>query len=159
MSTAISIRPAVAADIAPARSLLLAASLHVEDLYREHFAGFLVATEAGAVVGLIGLETFSEFGLLRSLVVDPACRGQGLGQKLVAELEAVAGEQGVEELWLLTIDADAFFAKLGYTVSGRDGAPSVIANTAEFTSLCPVDAVLMKKSITVGRDQAGRLPA
>jgi len=150
MSGDIDIRPAVSADILPARALLSAAALPVEDLYRELFAGFLVAAKADAVVGLIGLEAFSKFGLLRSLVVDPTCRGLGLGRKLVRELEAVAGEQGVEEVWLLTIDADAFFAQLGYAVSGRDRAPALIANTAEFTSLCPGDAVLMKKSIGVG---------
>jgi len=158
MSRDLSIRPAVHTDIASARSLLRTAALPVEDLGGEHLAGFLVATEANAVVGVIGLEAFSKFGLLRSLVVDQACRGQRLGQKLVAELEAAADEQGVEELWLLTIDADAFFAKLGYTISGRDGAPAVIANTAEFTSLCPGDAVLMRKPLGAGRDQAGTSP-
>jgi amino-acid N-acetyltransferase len=97
--------------------------------------------------GVIGLESFENLGLLRSLVVSRAARGSGIGAALVAALEAVCRELGVRELWLLTIDADAFFAKLGYVTRSRDAAPEAIRNTAEFSGLCPGDAVLMSKEL------------
>jgi amino-acid N-acetyltransferase len=86
-------------------------------------------------------------GLLRSLVVDPGSRAAGVGRQLVAELEAHAGRSGIEELWLLTIDADRYFRALGYTVKERGEAPAAIRRTAEFSRLCPGDATLMHKAI------------
>lgn len=142
-----SIRAARSSDFAAARVLLSAAELPVEDLTSDHFSKFLVAENTNALVGLIGLEVYDDVGLLRSLVVAVPCRGLGLGRILVNELEVAAKKQGVTQLWLLTIDADAFFARLGYVVHGRDETPGVIRRTAEFVRLCPGDAVLMQKSI------------
>jgi len=65
----------------------------------------------------------------------------------VAALESQAASQGIRELWLLTIDADAWFEKLGYGARQRDQAPEAITRTAEFASLCPGDAVLMQKTL------------
>ena len=64
------------------------------------------------------------------------------------KLEVTAAAKGVSELWLLTIDADPFFSQLGYAIVGRDAVPDAIASTAEFTDLCPGDAVLMQKTIS-----------
>jgi amino-acid N-acetyltransferase len=145
----ISICPARPADFRTSCELLAATSLPTEDLTTDHFERFLVASTTSGIVGLIGLESFGETGLLRSLVVDGSCRGLGLGHQLVDELEAIATAQGIAEIWLLTIDADRFFAQLGFTVSDRNAVPDAIANTPEFMSLCPGDAVLMRKSIGV----------
>ncbi len=108
---------------------------------------FIVATQAGEPVGMIGLEKFGNVGLLRSLVVNEAGRGAGLGARLVTELELRARSEHIDELWLLTIDADPFFAQHGYVVAERDDAPNAIRNTAEFSTLCPGDAVLMCKHL------------
>lgn len=147
MSPAVSIRVASTRDLSTCRDLLVAAGLPVQDLEAQRFDDFLVAEHANDIVGLIGLEKFAGTGLLRSLVVDAAYRGSGLGRELVAELEAAAMADGVIVLWLLTTDADRFFAQLGYAVAGRDAAPAAITQTAEFSDLCPGDAVLMQKSL------------
>ena len=42
---------------------------------------------------------------------------------------------------------DAFFARHGYSTMGRENAPAAIQSTAEFSSLCPGDAVLMCKRL------------
>ena len=86
-------------------------------------------------------------GLLRSLLVAAPCRGAGLGRRLVAALEASASERKVRELWLLTIDAEHFFARLAYNATARAAAPAAIQASAEFASLCPASAVLMRKSL------------
>jgi amino-acid N-acetyltransferase len=147
MAHDLEIRAGAAADFDAVTGLLSDANLPVEDLTAESVAGFLVATIDDTVAGLIGLEHFRETGLLRSLVVDPVFRSAGLGRLLVAALESQAASQGVQELWLLTIDADAWFRELGYSTRQRDQVPDAILQTAEFSSLCPGDAVLMSKNL------------
>lgn len=143
----LAIRVARAADLAAATSLLRAAGLPVEDFSEDLIGNFLVASTGPSVVGCIGLEPLSNVGLLRSLAVDPDFRDGGVGRMLVGALEAHASRLGINELWLLTIDADGFFSRLGYRVQERDKAPAAIRRTAEFSLLCPDDAILMKKTI------------
>jgi len=140
------LRAAVGEDMALARQLLSEAGLPIGDLAVERLA--LVAEQNGAVAGLIGLERFDGLGLLRSLVVSKDHRRGGLGKSLVGALERLALDSNVTELWLLTIDADAWFARLGYEVQARELAPVEIRATEEFSSLCPDDAVLMRKILT-----------
>lgn len=143
--TAVRIRAAEARDLGAAARLLDSADLPTDDLTAERLA--LVAEVGESVVAAIGLEQFESLGLLRSLVVDPSQRGSGLGRQLVADLERHASAKGVEELWLLTIDADGFFERLGYSRRDRDSAPAEIAATEEFSDLCPASAVLMQKRL------------
>lgn len=145
--TEVVVRPAGSADLDAAKELLQAAGLPVEDLSGGHMDQFLVASIGDDIVGVIGLETFAGVGLLRSLVTRAGVRNAGIGRRLVAELEARARGQALQELWLLTIDASHFFDKLGYRVRQRDEAPDAIRRTAEFSTLCPANAVLMSKSI------------
>ncbi len=139
------LRSTNAGDVALVAALLVAEGLPTEDLTEEALA--LIAERDGAVVGAIGLESYGDVGLLRSLVVATAGRSAGLGARLVDALEAIARDAGIDQLWLLTIDADAWFAKLGYEALGREHAPAAIQSTAEFSSLCPADAVLMRKHL------------
>ncbi len=147
MGTDIEIRSAQASDLTVATAWLSAEGLPIDDLTVDHMDAFIVATQAGEPVGMIGIEKFAEVGLLRSLIVDTACRGVGLGARLVAALELRARSEHIDELWLLTIDADTFFTRHGYVVADRDHAPDAIRNTAEFSTLCPGDAVLMHKRL------------
>lgn len=126
---------------------LASEGLPTDDLTTAHMGAFLFAVQGEQAVGMVGIEQFGDIGLLRSLVVDKACRGTGLGAQLVAALESQAQRIGLQEIWLLTIDADAFFARLGYVARQRTDAPPAIKATAEFSSLCPGDAVLMSKRL------------
>ena len=63
------------------------------------------------------------------------------------ELEMYAKESGIECLYLITTSAKAFFDQLGYGVIERNAAPESVKQTAEFSSLCPSSAVVMKKLI------------
>lgn len=147
--THVDIRPARRGDFEAVTSLLRGAGLPIEDLSEERMAEFLVATSGGSPTptGVIGLEARSQAGLLRSLVVDPESRAAGVGRLLVAALEAHARSRGLTELWLLTIDADRYFAALGYEATGRRDAPQAIRETAEFSLLCPGTATLMHKTL------------
>ena len=139
------IRRAMSKDLPQAKTMLAAAGLPVTDLAAEHLA--FAAVDGEQLMGLIGFEPYGDIGLLRSLVIAEDARGDGLGRKLVANLEAAARDDGVDELWLLTIDADAYFARLGYEVLERSDAPETIRGTAEFAGLCPGDATLMRKRL------------
>ncbi len=145
--THVDIRPARAADFGAVTTLLRGAGLPVEDLSEACMVDFLVASSGGSLAGAVGLEAFSQVGLLRSLVVDPDSPAAGTGRQLVAALEALARRRGLAELWLLTVDADRYFARLGYRAAERDDAPRAIRETAEFSLLCPGTATLMQKSL------------
>ena len=134
-------------DLEAAISLLEAATLPVADLDAGKFRDFLVARIDGSPAGFVGIEQIGRYGLLRSLVVAPSHRDSGLGRRLVAALESRAVAAGVDEMWLLTIDADRWFETAGYLRCDRSEAPAAIASTEEFSSLCPATAILMKKKL------------
>jgi len=147
MSDGVDIRPAMPSDFNAVESWLASAGLPTADIAPKYLNDFLVATLDGALIGVIGLEQTDGVGLLRSLVVDPSVRGGGIGNQLVEKLESMAKNRGISELWLLTIDADGYFMKLRYDRRERVEAPIAIQNTAEFSGLCPGDAVLMSKML------------
>ena len=127
--------------------LLAESGLPVEDLGTDRLDGFLVAEDGDDVVGLIGLEVLGTTGLLRSLVVAKEARRAGLGGKLVGSLESAAQTAGIKELWLLTIDAEKFFERQGFSIVDREIVPDTIRRTDEFGALCPDTAYLMMKSL------------
>ncbi|MGH8194004.1 MAG: arsenic resistance N-acetyltransferase ArsN2 [Woeseiaceae bacterium] len=145
------IRKAREKDWPALKRLLLQAKLPLADLSGDQLQQFLVAEDRQAmpptIDGLIGLQTFGHDGLLRSLVVHAGQRGSGIGRRLVMALEENASAAGVAEIWLLTIDAEVFFWKLGYRIADRGEAPETIRATAEFANLCPESAHLMHKTL------------
>src|SRR5687768_6283433 len=109
-SRSTTITPATAADVPAIAALLREAELPHED-FAPHIAHFLVARdERGIVVGAIGAEVHAPEALLRSLVVAPMHRGVGMGDELLRALENAAPAWGVERWWLLTTNAEKFFA-------------------------------------------------
>ena len=134
-------------DWSDIRELLVESGLPVADLDPDNLARFLVAEDGDELVGLIGLQVLGRTGLLRSLVVATQARKAGLGGKLVGALESAAQAAGITELWLLTIDADGFFARQGFDIVDRHTAPEKIRQTQEFSTLCPGSAYLMTKRL------------
>ena len=94
----------------------------------------LVARVGDKLVGTVGLELFGTAGLLRSLAVAPDFRGGGLGTRLCRALIRRATELGVERLFLLTVDAEPFFARLGFVECERASAPANLAASRQFAS-------------------------
>ena len=150
-TSGIPIRAGRSHDWPAVRNLLDEAGLPIADLNAESMQHFLIASggadAAHSVVGAAALQSSGKVGLLRSLVIASSARSKGLGSRLVREIECQAKAAGITELWLLTIDAAAFFAGHGYEASKRDAAPTAIRETPEFSKLCPDSAVLMFKSI------------
>ena len=147
MTTAI--RLAAPGDFAGVVRLLEAADLPTAGL-QPSLPDFLVAEEAGRVVGAVGLEVFGDCALLRSAVVDAGRRGSGLGIDLVESLLRRAGTRGVREIYLLTTTAEHFFPRFGFVrISRGDVAPAVRASE-EFRGACPDSAVAMRRVLEGG---------
>ena len=104
--------------------MLSGAGLPTIDLTPDSLSDFLVAADAGEVVGVVAVERCDGHGLLRSLVVDPAWRGTGLGRALVAAAEEAAARRELHSLTLLTQTAATFFRALGYHDIARTDAPA-----------------------------------
>ncbi len=139
------LRPLMPGEERQVHALLAEASLPVEDL-DDAAVDFIVATDGGLdATGAIGLQTFGDVGLLRSLVVRADARGDGLGGRLVDALEAHARQRGLHQLVLLTQTAAPFFAARHYDVIERNAAPASVQGSAEFRSLCPASATCMTK--------------
>jgi amino-acid N-acetyltransferase len=104
----------------------------------------LVARAGGRVVGAVGLERYGAYGLLRSLVVAPVVRGQGLGRALTEGLTAAARRRGLRSLFLLTETAASFFASRGFRRIPRDEAAPMVGASVEFTTVCCRSATCMR---------------
>jgi SAM-dependent methyltransferase len=107
-------RPAVPADRSAIEALLRAESLPREGLRTEDA---VVALVDGAIVGAVALERHGKASMLRSLVVAPSHRKQGIGWCLVGAALDIARWSGGEDVYLLTENAQTYFAKCFAPVS------------------------------------------
>ena len=119
------IRPAVEADIQPICDLVNGFAdqnlmLHRSpEQVRRALGDFLVAEEAGRVVGCGYIAYLSpELVELRSLAVDPALHGRGVGGQIVDALVAMARQRGLRQICALTLAPD-FFQRQGFHVVDR----------------------------------------
>ena len=65
----------------------------------------------------------------------------------MAHAERVARQRGITALYLLTTTAEAFFTRRGYDRIGREAAPPMLRQTAEFAALCPASAACLTKAL------------
>ncbi len=140
------IRLEAARDLDYVERVLEANDLPVGDV-RSKPDCFYVGYDGENRVGIGGLKRYGEEGLLRSLVVQEAWRGEGYGTAICEALERRAHADGVERLWLLTTTAADFFARRGYEEVDRNAAPQSIQNTTEFANLCPASATCLLLSL------------
>lgn len=90
----------------------------------EHFVAFVEHPKGPRVVGVVCLlPSFPEIGTakLMQMAVDPQRQREGIGRKLVVELEKRAfGELGIRHLFChAREDAAPFYAQLGWEVEGE----------------------------------------
>jgi len=97
----------------------------MSELYR-HLRDFFVIELDGNVVACGALEIFTEaLGEVRSLVVDEAHEGRGLGRLLVNRITDEARAIGLRRLMALTY-VPAFFHKLGFQTVDKDTLPEKV---------------------------------
>ena len=138
------IRPATDSDLEQVEALLRDARLPLEDA-RDAFRVGFVAKEHKAIVGAVALEMYPDSALLRSLVVDQAAQGKGLGGRLTQAAIEEAQRRGVYAIYLLTTTAEQFFPRFGFVAVDRQSMPLSIQGSIEFQSACPASAIAMRR--------------
>jgi amino-acid N-acetyltransferase len=126
--------------------LLRDAALPVDGLIGHRNTAF-VAREGAAIVGCAALEIYREGALLRSVVVAPAARGRGLGQRLTEATITLAQSLGTPAVYLLTTTADSYFPRFGFVRTTREQVPESVKQSIEFRSACPATAIVMRKTL------------
>lgn len=134
-------------DFEPILALLQSSNLPTTDLTENHLSQFYVATDTNKIVGVAGLEIYDACGLLRSVAVADSHRNLHIAQKLTSTIEHHAKEAGLEQIFLITTTADAYFSKHNYQKLNRDEVPLAIAQTSQFSGLCPSSAIVMSKKL------------
>jgi len=107
----------------------------------------VVAREGDALVGTAALEQYGAAALLRSVAVRTSDQGTGIGRALVSSIEDLARDMDIQELFLLTETAGAWFARLGYVPVARSSLPASILASDEVTVACSESAVTMRRTI------------
>lgn len=131
------------AKLAVVQELLRANSLPDDDC-GDPALYFCAIFDGDDLVAAGGLEPASSSALLRSIVVSPDYRASGLARRIVDHLLARAAQQGRLEVYLLTETAEHYFSRLGFQPVDRSDVPDGVANTRQFSTLCPQSACCMR---------------
>jgi amino-acid N-acetyltransferase len=138
------IRPADASDFERIEAMLRDAHLPLDGARQAFRVGF-VAEDRQTLVGAVALEMYPDSALLRSLVVDRAAQGKGLGGRLTQAAIDEARRRGVNAIYLLTTTAEHFFPRFGFVAVDRQSMPASIQGSIEFQSACPASAIAMRR--------------
>jgi N-acetylglutamate synthase-like GNAT family acetyltransferase len=114
----------------------------------DQFGHYLVVRDLGQVLGACGLEVHGRDGLLRSLVVDAAFRGQGAGDCLVRGVMELALHLELHEVYALTTTAQRYLERYGFKTCSRPEAADAIRDSWEVREGCPKTAALLRRSLT-----------
>jgi amino-acid N-acetyltransferase len=117
----VTVRPAVTADVLAIRDLVENYAGDGPRLLRkntvtlyEDVQEFYVAELDGKVVGCGALHVmWLDLGEIRTVAVDPVCKGQGIGSKILDSLTERASQIGLTKLFCLTFETK-FFSGHGF---------------------------------------------
>jgi amino-acid N-acetyltransferase len=137
------IRLAVPPEFDQVQALVAAAGLPLEGL--EGTWRTWVALADGHIVGTASLERHGHALLLRSVAVDPAHRGQGIGQALVAA--ALAAADPIGSVSLLTETAPGWFPRFGFRPVAREALDPALAASPELRGACSATAQAFTRSL------------
>jgi N-acetylglutamate synthase-like GNAT family acetyltransferase len=144
------IRRANKQDLGSLRAFLSRANLGTDGLTDETIDYFLLLeNEDGTLKGSLGMEAFTEFGLLRSLVVTP---GQAEKEIFVLfdQMVQLAKEKGMKGLFLATNKSVAlpFFELMGFQRVDRENIPSEFYQSEHIRHVLNVDnSIFLKFSL------------
>jgi amino-acid N-acetyltransferase len=131
-------------DLPLVRSLLEASDLPTDDIEDPSISLFC-AFDGDALAGVVGLQSCDGVGLLRSLAVATTHRDRGVARLLCEHVFEEARTRDMGSLWLLTTTARDYFTRHAFEVVPREEAPDAIRGTAQFSSLCPSSAHVMRR--------------
>jgi len=94
----------------------------VADIY-ENLQTFIVAELDGTIVGCCALEViWADLAEIKSLAIDEAYKGKGIGRELVVASAGQAVNLGVPKVFALTLEP-AFFEKSGFAIVEKEALP------------------------------------
>ena len=125
-------------------AILSAQNLPADDLPKV-LDNFFVAIDSENIIGVIGLEIYGAYGLLRSLAVIPGYQNKGIAGKLLERLESLAVLKGLTTFYLLTETAPDYFIRKSFQQITRDEVPDEVKSSSEFSHVCPLSAIVMNK--------------
>ncbi|MGG3469463.1 hypothetical protein ABES02_18525 [Neobacillus pocheonensis] len=141
------IRKAGKEDLGKLREFLERANLGTDGVNEESMGCFLLLEdEEGALQGTLGMEAYTNFGMLRSLVVTP-----GQAQKeifvLFDQMVQLAKEKGMQSLFLATNKSATlpFFELMGFQRIGRGDLPEEFYGSKHIRHVLNVDNSLFLK--------------
>ncbi len=128
------VRPARTGDVRAIRALVAPLAeqrvlLNKEAVaYYESVADFVVAESAGRVIGCGAVHVlWEDLGEVRTLAVEPAFLGRGVGTRILDRLVARAHDLGLSRLFCLTFEV-RFFSSHGFeSIEGQAVDPAVYA--------------------------------
>jgi amino-acid N-acetyltransferase len=144
MSMRVTIQRATVEDIPDILHLLVDNALPLDGLL-EHIGTASVARLNGRLVGCAALELYRDGALLRSVAVDRAFQGHGIGKRLTESSMEAAHHHEASSIYLLTTTAERFFGRFGFQVVSRAEVPLSVQASVEFRSACPASATVMRK--------------
>jgi len=127
-------------------ALLTAEKLPVADL-PDQLENFAISKKDDDVTGVIGLEIYGDYALLRSLAVNKSFRNQGIADKLLQHIEKLAAAKKLKAIYLLTETVPGYFTRKGYQTITRADVPAEVQQSSEFSHVCPQSAIVMQKPI------------
>jgi amino-acid N-acetyltransferase len=119
-----------------------------DDNIIENIRNFFVAEHHGEVIGCCAIAFYtSKLAEIRSLAVFNRFKLKGIGRILVEKAEAVLREEGVNEVFVLTLNP-AFFKRVGYSEIMKEYFPQKIwRDCTHCPKLMACDEIAMMKKL------------
>ena len=127
--------------------LLVSSNLVPEGLEKENLTLFYKANEFEKVVGVIGVEVYGKFCLLRSLAVHKSKRNLGIARTLIHEALEFACAEKSFNVYLITETIGNTMMRYGFNNISRDDVPHEILKSPFFNGICPCYCQIMHKKI------------
>jgi len=142
------VRPASGPDLPHIATMLHQGGL-TAGAARERVGRTMVAEADRKPIATASWERIDGVGLLRSVAVSSEYRRAGAGTIIVAATLKRVIEEGVREVYLVTENAERFFAACGFRVIDRDQLPEGIEKHPQLVRECPASAPAMYLKLPV----------
>ena len=139
-------RPATGPDLPQIASLLHAGGL-IAGAARERVGRTVVADLDRIPIATASWEPVEGATLLRSVAIAPEHRRTGVGTLVVAAALRRIHESGARDVFLVTENAEGFFASCGFRTIPHEELPDSLADHPQVSRECPASAPTMRLTL------------
>ncbi|MGA8942642.1 MAG: GNAT family N-acetyltransferase [Thermoactinomyces sp.] len=126
------IRQAEKKDLFQIRKLIKEVGLRDRGI-EQHLQHFFIAEipsqnkgEVSPMVGVVGMEVYPPYGLIRSFVLERAPWNSKVGVDMIRELLLYAEKMGLSRIYLLAGQSTRFFTQLGFVKMDQKEIPELL---------------------------------